>query len=94
MKGDEVIAVFSSDVQCVRSVSSNCAHFVDMIEVNADDFVVLRAQRDGCGFIANAQEFENRLPMNLEFEKVCRCSCNDTIGTRGKTIMQEFPDRI
>ena len=76
-----MIAVFSSDVQCVRSVSSNCAHFVDMIEVNTDDFVVLRAQRDGCGFIANAQEFENRLPMNLEFEKVCHCSSNDAIRT-------------
>ena len=87
-----MIAVFSSDVQCVRSVSSNCAHFVDMIEVNADDFVVLRAQRDGCGFIANAQEFENRLPMNLEFEEVCHCSSNDAIRTCRKTIMQELPD--
>ena len=87
-----MVAVFSSYVQCVRSVSSNCAHFVDMIEVNADDFVVLRAQRDGCGFIANAQEFENRLPMNLEFEKVCHSSCDDTIRTIWKTITEEFPD--
>ena len=81
VKGDEVVAVFASDEEGVRSVSSHRAHFVDMIEVNADDFVVLRAQRDGCGFIANAQEFENRLPMNLEFEKVCHCSCNDAIRT-------------